>query len=213
MTGDILLSSFAILRSSCARVANEEKSAFRCSNAHCAERLSRIDRWGVYVISHVSGHISTHKCTKAPIGVDRLVVGTRIEACVLNSCRARRMTMVQRLVLPERTFPRRFMPPRDEWGRIFGDWVPVTRLGPGRLSASANHDMGEGIKNGITITNTVSARDSSDKYSRGTKVHFFRGEAYLFTCAKIPSLPLRTGVKLNCHVITINDNQDSQSCA
>ncbi|EFN67535.1 hypothetical protein EAG_16216 [Camponotus floridanus] len=29
---------------------------------------------------------------------------------------------------------------RDEWGRIFGDWVPATRLDPSRLS-SANHGV------------------------------------------------------------------------
>ncbi|KYQ58899.1 hypothetical protein ALC60_02055 [Trachymyrmex zeteki] len=30
---------------------------------------------------------------------------------------------------------------RDEWGRIFGDWVPATRLGPGRLFTSANRGV------------------------------------------------------------------------
>ncbi|KYN36869.1 hypothetical protein ALC56_08660 [Trachymyrmex septentrionalis] len=39
---------------------------------------------------------------------------------------------------------------RDEWGRIFGDWVPATRLGPGRLFTSANRGT------------WVPARDSSD---------------------------------------------------
>lgn len=48
--------------------------------------------------------------------------------------------MVHRLVLPERAFPPSFCARRDEWGRIFGDWVPATRLGPGRLS-SANRGV------------------------------------------------------------------------
>lgn len=87
---------------------------------------------------------------------------------------------------------------RDEWGRIFGDWVPATRLGPGRLSISANRGHSKDTKNrAVIIGSAVSARDSSDKYSQGNGAYFFRGEACLFAYANIP--PLRT--RLNKTVV------------
>lgn len=94
-------------------------------------------------IPRISGHISTSKCTKA-YQCDRFVVGRRDGdrgVRTLNSRRVWRMTMVHRLVLPERNASTSFCARRDEWGRIFGDWVPATRLGPGRLSISANRGV------------------------------------------------------------------------
>ena len=60
---------------------------------------------------------------------------------------------------------------RDEWGRIFGDWVPATRLGPGRLFTSANRGVARIQRNrAVIIGNLVPARDSSDKHTaKGTE--------------------------------------------
>lgn len=78
--------------------------------------------------------------------------------------------MVHRLVLPERPFPRRCAR-RDEWGRIFGDWVPATRSGPGRLFTSANRGLARIQKNRVVIIGSaVSARDSPDKQPRERSV-------------------------------------------
>lgn len=152
----------------------------------------RMDGWSIYVISHISGHISTRKCARRLINViaslSRRVTGIG-GVRTLNSRRARRMTMVHRFVLPERTSTS-FC--RDEWGRIFGDWVLATWLDrPQSIIHLGQSRYNEGIKNRVTITSAVSARDTSDKYNRAGKVYFFR-ERRSVSIAYAKILPLRT---------------------
>lgn len=95
--------------------------------------------------------------------------------------------MVHRLVLPERTLPRRFVATNGAGSSVTGSPQrdstpqPIIHLGQSRCN--------EGIKNRVTITSAVSARDTADKYSRANKVYFCReGRSVSVTYAKIPPL-------------------------
>jgi len=106
----------AIRRDSSVRTVSQTKaeksSFFVAPNTRHAEMSPRMDGWSIYVISHISGHISTRKCARRLINVtaslSRRVMGIG-GVRTLNSRRVRRMTMVYRFVLPERTLPRRFV--------------------------------------------------------------------------------------------------------
>lgn len=114
--------------------------------------------------------------------------------------------MVHRLVLPERPFPRRCAR-RDEWGRIFGDWVPVTRSGPGRLFTSANRGLARIQKNRVVIIGSaVSARDSPDNTAKGTERTSFEAKRRSIRLRKYPTIAY---LKLNktSRAITINDSK------
>lgn len=169
----------------------------------------RMDRWGVYVISHISGHISTRKCARRLISAiaslstkrdgDR---GVRI----LNSRGVRRQWYIGLFFRNERfhiVLSRRMGPDLRWLG-------PRNAVGPQSIIHLGQSRCNEGIKNRVTITSAVSARDTSDKYSRANKVYFYRERRSVsVTYAKIPA-SIAGLIKFSCRIITINDNTSNE---